>query len=206
MDHRQMTRISKFLSKHLRHAPADLGLTLQAGGWVAVADLLAGCRRAGFDITREQLQEVVDGNDKQRFAFDDTGERIRANQGHSTDVDLELVPTQPPDVLYHGTSTDAVESIRATGLNRMRRHHVHFGALLMATQQDYQVGTAALATVIAAAIKANVPGFLMGKVQEHQALIDQIERQGAKAVIDAVDKGRRRWRRSRVHCGHTCFS
>jgi putative RNA 2'-phosphotransferase len=125
MDHKKLVRISKFMSRILRHAPEDLGLTLEPGGWVPVADLLAGAARVGFPITREQLDEVVADSDKQRFAFDETGERIRANQGHSTSVDLQLEPVVPPDRLYHGTARDTVTTILANGLKRMSRHHVH---------------------------------------------------------------------------------
>jgi putative RNA 2'-phosphotransferase len=128
MDRRQLVRISKFLSKHLRHAPEALGLTLAHGGWVEVVDLLAGCARNGFLITREQLEVVVSENDKRRFSFDDSGTRIRANQGHSTEVDLQLVAQTPPEVLYHGTASDTLPVIRKNGLQRMSRHHVHLSS------------------------------------------------------------------------------
>jgi putative RNA 2'-phosphotransferase len=81
MNDKQRTRISKFLSKHLRHEPDAIGVTLEPGGWVAVDALLDGCRRAGWSVSREDLDEVVITNAKQRFAFDETGTRIRANQG-----------------------------------------------------------------------------------------------------------------------------
>jgi putative RNA 2'-phosphotransferase len=135
MDHRQMVRISKFLSKHLRHAPEELGLTLAPGGWVAVEDLLAGCARKAFRITRAELDEVVAMNDKQRFSFDESGTRIRANQGHSTEVNLQLVPQTPPDVLYHGTASDTLPDIRKTGLQRMSRHHVHLSTAVPTAQK-----------------------------------------------------------------------
>jgi len=125
MERERLIRTSKFLSKHLRHEPQRLGLTLEPGGWVAVADLLQGCARAGMPLTREELQEVVAGNDKQRFAFDDTGGRIRASQGHSVEVDLQLEPVAPPPVLYHGTPEAAAAAIEREGLRKMRRHHVH---------------------------------------------------------------------------------
>src|SRR4051794_36592658 len=105
-----MVKVSKFLSKYLRHAPQELGLTLAPGGWVSVDDLLAGCARAGMSVSRDELNEVVTKSDKQRFAFDETGGRIRANQGHSTEVDLQLSPRTPPDVLYHGTAEHAVQA------------------------------------------------------------------------------------------------
>ena len=125
MNDKRMVRVSKFLSKHLRHEPETLGLTLQAGGWVGVEELLAACRKAGVELTRAELDEVVRRSDKQRFAFDDGGSRIRANQGHSVEVDLQLQPSEPPAVLYHGTGAQFVEAILADGLKKMSRHHVH---------------------------------------------------------------------------------
>ena len=128
MDEKRLIRVSKFLSRHLRHAPEDLGLTLEPGGWVLVDDLLAGCQRAGMTIDLALLKQVVADNDKQRFAFDETGERIRANQGHSTEVDLQLTAQTPPEILYHGTAQSTLASILATGLRPMNRHHVHLSA------------------------------------------------------------------------------
>jgi putative RNA 2'-phosphotransferase len=125
VDARRIVTVSKFLSKHLRHQPEALGLTLEPGGWVRVEDLLAGCERAGFRISWAELNEVVEKNDKQRFGFDETGERIRANQGHSAPVDLQLEASTPPDVLFHGTADHAVAEILRTGVQRMSRHHVH---------------------------------------------------------------------------------
>jgi putative RNA 2'-phosphotransferase len=130
MDNRRMVTISKFLSRHLRHAPEDLGLTLEAGGWVRVEDLLAGCARARFLVTRDELQQVVEKNDKKRFSFDETGECIRANQGHSTEVDLQLQPRTPPDILYHGTATHVVDTLLRDGVKRMARHHVHLSSTI----------------------------------------------------------------------------
>src|ERR1700732_503876 len=124
MDRRIVT-LSKFLAKHLRHAPDALGLTLQPGGWVSVDDLLAASERAGFTITYDELIECVETNDKKRFSFDDTGDLIRANQGHSVEVDLQLEEKQPPDVLYHGTVERFIASIMAEGLKKGKRRHVH---------------------------------------------------------------------------------
>jgi len=124
MDRRLVT-VSKFLAKHLRHAPDALGLTLQPGGWVSVDDLLAASERAGFAIAYDELIECVETNDKQRFSFDDTGDLIRANQGHSVEVDLHLEEKQPPEILYHGTVERFLASIMAEGLKKGKRHHVH---------------------------------------------------------------------------------
>ncbi|RMI12495.1 MAG: RNA 2'-phosphotransferase [Calditrichaeota bacterium] len=118
-------RLSKFLSYVLRHHPGKIGLTPDKGGWVEVDALLEGCRKHGVVISREELEEIVKTNDKQRFSFDADGQRIRANQGHSIPVDLDYPPVPPPEFLYHGTSRRYLDSIRRSGLQKMQRHHVH---------------------------------------------------------------------------------
>ncbi len=128
MDDRRLVKTSKYLSRHLRHDPGRLGLSLEPGGWVAVDDLLRACAARGFALSRDELVEVVERNDKRRFAFDATGERIRASQGHSVEVDLGLEALAPPPVLFHGTSATRVDGILAEGLRRMSRHHVHLSA------------------------------------------------------------------------------
>ncbi|MFC5752694.1 RNA 2'-phosphotransferase [Actinomadura rugatobispora] len=125
MDERRLVKVSKYLSKHLRHQPERIGLTLDPAGWTDVDDLLRAAAAHRFPITRDELDHVVAANDKRRFAFDDTGERIRANQGHSIPVDLGLPVTEPPPVLYHGTAGPALSEIRRDGLRPMRRHAVH---------------------------------------------------------------------------------
>lgn len=125
MDEKRLVKVSKFLSKHLRHDPESLGLTLMPGGWVAVDGLLAACTRRHVPLTRAELDEVVTRNSKQRFSFDDMGALIRANQGHSVDVDLQLAPAAPPDVLYHGTGHLTAPIVAQEGLRKMSRHHVH---------------------------------------------------------------------------------
>lgn len=124
MDQRH-TKISKFLSYVLRHRPDAAGLTLDTQGWVDIATLLAAAARQGVTMTRDDLEYVVANNNKKRFAVSDCGTRIRASQGHSVDVDLGYEPTEPPDVLYHGTATRNLDSIRASGLVRGNRRHVH---------------------------------------------------------------------------------
>lgn len=128
LDEARLVRTSKFLSKHLRHQPERLGLALEPGGWVAVDALLAACAAHGFPLTRAELDEVVARNNKQRFAYDAAGTRIRANQGHSVAIDLQLAPADPPVLLYHGTGEPAVPAILRQGLLKMRRHHVHLSA------------------------------------------------------------------------------
>src|SRR5215510_4751013 len=103
MNKERATRISKYLSLVLRHDPSAAGVTLDAEGWVGVEELLAGAARHGQSFTRTELEEVVQTNEKQRFALSLDAERIRANQGHSISVELGLTPETPPEVLYHGT-------------------------------------------------------------------------------------------------------
>jgi putative RNA 2'-phosphotransferase len=125
MDKTRQVKISKYLSKHLRHTPDRLGVTLASGGWVTVDELLSACAAHQFPLTRAELEEVVATSDKQRFSFDETKTRIRANQGHSVEIDLQLEPQTPPDVLYHGTGEQSVPLILRSGLLKMSRHHVH---------------------------------------------------------------------------------
>lgn len=124
----RMIKISKYLSYHLRHHPDAIGLELAPGGWVTVDDLLAAAKQHQFPISRQELNDVVANNDKKRFSFDETGTLIRANQGHSVEIDLQLEPIAPPEVLYHGTGHGAVEAILTQGLQKRSRHHVHLSA------------------------------------------------------------------------------
>lgn len=116
---------SKFLSYVLRHAPESIGITLDASGWVDVDVLLAACVRHGETINRAELEALVAASDKQRFAFDESGTRIRAQQGHSVSVELEHPIVPPPALLFHGTASRFVDSIRRKGLHRGDRHAVH---------------------------------------------------------------------------------
>ncbi len=125
MDNSRLVKISKYLSKHLRHQPDRLGIKLALGGWVAVDELLAACAKHSFPISAADLNEVVAQNDKQRFSFD-TGTLIRANQGHSVEVNLLLQPAIPLNVLYHGTGQSAVQLIIQNGLCKMSRESSAF--------------------------------------------------------------------------------
>jgi putative RNA 2'-phosphotransferase len=126
IDERRTVKVSKYLSKHLRHQPEKIGLSLDEGGWVEIDTLIAAAAAHGFRFTRRELDHVVASNDKQRFAVE--GTRIRASQGHSIDVDLGLPPTAPPPYLYHGTVARALAAIRAEGLRPMNRQDVHLSA------------------------------------------------------------------------------
>lgn len=120
-----MSRQSKFLSLVLRHKPEEIDLTLDSQGWARIDDLLKALKKAGRGMTRADLDILVADNDKKRFTFSEDGRRIRAAQGHSIPIDLNLTPTQPPEFLYHGTASSSLDSIFANGLVPGKRQHVH---------------------------------------------------------------------------------
>ncbi len=126
MDERRTVRVSKYLAKHLRHRPERIGLTPDAAGWVEIDALIAAAADHGFPFTREELDHVVAANDKRRFAVE--GTRIRASQGHTIPVDLQLPTAVPPAWLYHGTVARNLDAIHAEGLRPMNRHAVHLSA------------------------------------------------------------------------------
>ena len=121
-------KTSKFLSLVLRHEPGKIGLSLDEAGWASVDDLLAKMQSHGHRINRELLIEIVRSSDKQRFAFNDCKTHIRANQGHSIQVNLDYESAKPPPVLFHGTVGKFLEAIAEQGLCKMERHHVHLSA------------------------------------------------------------------------------
>jgi putative RNA 2'-phosphotransferase len=125
---KNIVKYSKFLSLILRHQPELIGLSLDKNGWADVAQLIELANKKGTALTAELLEEVVATNDKKRFAFNTDKSRIRASQGHSIEVDLDLVPQQPPEHLFHGTATRFLDSIRDRGLLPGSRQHVHLSA------------------------------------------------------------------------------
>ncbi|MGI9404836.1 MAG: RNA 2'-phosphotransferase, partial [Hyphomicrobiaceae bacterium] len=119
---------SKFLSLVLRHDPSVIGIELDEAGWVDVSTLLIALQSHRPQITRERLIEIVETNDKRRFAFSVGCSRIRASQGHSIGIDLKLPPSAPPNSLFHGTAEKHLTSIRENGLLRGKRNHVHLSS------------------------------------------------------------------------------
>lgn len=154
------TKISKFMSLVLRHAPQDAGLSLDENGW-ADFGVLCVVIQAKFGASAADVLRIVEENPKKRFAVD--GNRIRAVQGHSVDVDLGLPPSPPPDFLYHGTKEDYLPGILREGLTSQSRQHVHLSgdvetALIVARRRKgkdviLQVDSAAM-------MKDGVPFFL----------------------------------------------
>ena len=119
-----LTRTSKYLSLILRHKPEAAGITLDEHGWADVEELIEGIRKTR-PFVREMLEEIVRTDEKGRYSFNEDGMLIRANQGHSIPVDVELPVVEPPEYLYHGTGEKSVTSIDAQGLLPRTRLYVH---------------------------------------------------------------------------------
>jgi putative RNA 2'-phosphotransferase len=130
--------ISKYLSLVLRHQPDTIGITLDENGWTSVIILLEKLRLKFKYINLDILEEVVATNDKKRFAFNEDKSLIRANQGHSVNIDLGYTQKEPPAFLYHGTVPKFMLAIKEKGLLKMSRHHVHLSA---DTETAFKVGT-----------------------------------------------------------------
>lgn len=118
-------QLGRFLSLVLRHDPSAVGITLDEHGWADVESLISGMERSGHRINMDTLERIVRENNKKRYSFNEDHTKIRANQGHSLSVDVELEEVVPPDILYHGTAVGHVDSIMRNGLNRQSRQHVH---------------------------------------------------------------------------------
>ena len=122
---RKLVRVSKLLSLILRHKPEKIGLSIDSKGWAKVDELVSKANQAGFSLSDEMLQHVVEHSEKQRFSFSEDRLRIRANYGHSILVDLDFAPSMPPEFLFHGTATRYVNSIKRQGLIPKKRNYVH---------------------------------------------------------------------------------
>ncbi len=121
-------KLSVFISLVLRHKPEAAFLTLDEHGWADVEELIRGVNKSGRKMDRADLEYIVATSNKQRYSFNADKTKIRANQGHSISVDVELEQRQPPEILYHGTATRFLNQILAEGLRPMTRQHVHLSS------------------------------------------------------------------------------
>lgn len=146
-------KLGRFLSLVLRHKPEEAGITLDRHGWADVRKLLAGVKRTGRKIDMETLERIVRENNKQRYSFNENHTKIRANQGHSVQVDVELKETEPPQYLYHGTASRFLTSIHREGIRKMSRQYVHLsGDFETAMAVGQRHGNPVVITVDAAAM------------------------------------------------------
>jgi len=125
MEKKREVGLSKFLSLILRHNPDLIGLSLDAKGWADVIELIEKSAIKGKKFNFEELNFIVQNCDKQRYTFNDDYTKIRANQGHSINVDLELKPVEPPKILFHGTTIKNLKSILENGIHSGTRNYVH---------------------------------------------------------------------------------
>jgi len=121
----RLDKLSKFISLVLRHKPQAAHITLDEHGWADVKELLNGINDTGRKIDMAVLEEIVATDNKQRYSFNQDKTLIRANQGHSVSVDVELKEQEPPEILYHGTAAGFIGNIRNEGLKPMSRLYVH---------------------------------------------------------------------------------
>ena len=122
-----LKEIGKFLCLILRHKPETIGTSLDEHGWANVKDLIEGVNKT-YKFDMKMLEEIVETDNKQRYSFNEDKTKIRANQGHSIDVDVELEEVAPPKYLYHGTATKYMDSIFKDGLVPKSRLYVHLSA------------------------------------------------------------------------------
>lgn len=118
---------SKFIALILRHKPEEIGISLDEHGWANVDELIAGIGKKQ-PFTMADLEEIVDTDEKGRYSFNEDKTLIRANQGHSIPVDVELEKVEPPEYLYHGTGEKYVDSIEEKGINPKSRLYVHLSS------------------------------------------------------------------------------
>jgi putative RNA 2'-phosphotransferase len=135
LDDAERVRLERLLSWALRHAPEEAGIVLDRRGWVSIDSLVAALQARGEPVSPEVVAEIVAKSDKKRFAVSEDGARIRASQGHSIDVDLDLAPVTPPATLYHGTVDRFLASILRAGLIPKERNHVHLSGTLQAARE-----------------------------------------------------------------------
>ena len=164
-------KVSKYLSFILRHQPESIGLELSEEGWANIEELMSLTKK--FKLTKEQIKIVVDTNDKKRFLISGDGLKIKAKQGHSIKVTLELDPVTPPDVLLHGTAERFIESIFKQGLTKQNRHHVHLSeAQQTALSVGSRYGKPVLLNVNAKQMQLD--GFEFFKTENNVWLVDEV--------------------------------
>lgn len=128
MDIETLKNKSRFLSLILRHKPEIIDSQLDNEGWLNVNELIEKSNKHGESLDFDMLEYIVNNSDKQRFTFNNDKSKIRANQGHSIEVELDLQEKIPPTILYHGTVDKFVDSIRNSGIEKRSRNHVHLSA------------------------------------------------------------------------------
>jgi putative RNA 2'-phosphotransferase len=165
MTDKEKLTASKFMSLVLRHNPSKAGITLDKNGWADVVELINGMNNARrMKITFDDLKEIVATCDKQRYRFNDNHTKIRANQGHSVAVDVELKEAEPPATLYHGTATRFKDAILSDGLKSKSRLYVHLSTdIQTAVKVGGRHGTPVILAINTAKMRAEGYKFLLSE-------------------------------------------
>ncbi len=159
---KNLKHLSKFLSLILRHKPDTIGLQLNENGWANIQELISKINQHNTVLDTELLNHIVETNDKKRFAFNEDKTMIRASQGHSVEVELNLKEMQPPQFLYHGTVQAFMEAIQKEGLKKMSRQHVHLSNNQeTATKVGSRRGKPVILIINAAAMHADGYAFFL---------------------------------------------
>ena len=168
---KELNKISKYFSYLLRHKPDSIGLALDENGLASIEELIE--KTTDFKLDRNLVDIVVETNDKQRFSISNDGLYIRANQGHSIDIELDLPELVPPNILIHGTADRFIEAIRKTGLSKMERHHVHLTeSQAVAQNVGSRYGKPVILSI--AAKEMYVDGFVFFKSANNVWLVDNV--------------------------------
>jgi putative RNA 2'-phosphotransferase len=170
---KQLKHISKLMSLVLRHKPEEIGLYLNENGWANVEELIKKINATGINVNADTINLVVDTNDKKRFSFNEDKTMIRANQGHSLEVELNLNLVKPPAILFHGTAERFLKSILKSGLTKQQRQHVHLSGLKeTAKAVGSRHGKPVILTIDAKAMSAN--NFLFYLSNNNVWLVDSV--------------------------------
>ena len=173
MNEREKKIISKFLSLILRHRPETIGLCLDRNGWADIKELLQKSAVHNQSFSMEELKEIVASNDKQRFIINEDATKIRANQGHSIEVELNLASQIPPEYLYHGTVAKFLPAIKTEGLKKMSRRHVHLSKDIETAQRvGNRRGEALILRIRSLAMQKN--GFIFYLSENEVWLTDKV--------------------------------
>jgi len=170
---KQHTKLSKFLSLVLRHKPETIGIKLSNSGWTDTNILIQKMNDYGMPIDFETLSAIVNTNDKKRFGLNEDKSKIRANQGHSLDLDLGYAPKTPPPILFHGTAQKNLDSIFKIGLEKRGRHHVHLSNdIETALKVGHRHGKPIVLNILAKAMEED--GFKFFESENKVWLIDRV--------------------------------
>lgn len=174
----KLQKVSRYLSKLLRHQPEELNLILDIHGWVSVNDLIDALNKDGADITKDDLKVIVHTNDKKRFEFDRqiAPHKIRASQGHSASlaVELDLQPSEPPISLFHGSPASNEKDILVKGLLKMGRNKVHLTANIDTAEKVGRRKDGSLVIFTVPAKAMHELGFKFYKTQNEVWLIEEV--------------------------------